>query len=97
MQSSDHGVGPSARRPRLERSARESVATHRDLFEAEEQRRCDLCDAPIEGEDGGSGLYVWTRGEVVRYEEPPLCLTCGPRLAMTALRQWEEEDEEGGD
>jgi hypothetical protein len=96
MQSSDHGVS-AARRTRHERQARESVATHRDLFVPEEQRRCDLCDAIIEGEDGGSGLYVWSRGDVVRYEEPPLCPTCGPRLAITAIRQWEEEDEEGGE
>jgi hypothetical protein len=95
MQSSDHGVGRSPRRPRLERVGGESVATHRALFPAASERRCDLCDQVITGEDGGSGLYVWTRGDHVRFEEPPLCPTCGPRVALSAMRMWEEEDEEG--
>lgn len=71
------------------------MATHRALFPAASERRCDLCDQVITGEDGGSGLYVWTRGDHVRFEEPPLCPTCGPRVALSAMRMWEEEDEEG--
>ncbi len=95
MQSSDHGVGRSPRRPRFERAARDSVATHHALFQVAGERRCDLCDVVITGEDGGSGLYVWTRGDHVRFEEPPLCPSCGPRVALAAMRQWDEEDEEG--
>jgi hypothetical protein len=72
------------------------VATHRALYQPDGERRCDVCDAVVEGEDGGSGLYVWTRGSEVRYEEPPLCKSCGPTLAITAMRRWEEEDEEEG-
>ena len=87
-----------ARRPRLDRvPSRSSVATHRALFCQPGERRCDVCDAAmVSGEDGGSGLYVWTRGDEVRYEEPPLCLTCGPAIAVSAMRRWEEEDEEEG-
>ena len=84
---------------RLDRlPARSSVATHRALFTDVNEQRCDLCGALIaEGaEDGGSGLYVWTRGDEVRYEEPPLCESCGPALAVTAFRRWEEEEEEEG-
>ena len=78
---------------------RRSVGTHRALFSHPSERRCDLCDAQIpEGSngDGGSGLYIWNRGGEIRYEEPPLCLSCGPALALTAMRRWEEEDEEEG-
>lgn len=89
-------VGIAARRGRLSRSA---VGTHRVLFVGEGERRCDVCDAVVSAErsdEGGSGLYVWTRGEEVRYEEPPLCVKCGPAIALSALRRWEEEDEEEG-
>jgi len=85
-----------ARRGRLERLPRASIATHRALFIDASERRCDACDALISGEDGGSGLYIWTRGGEVRYEEPPLCAACGPAIAQTAFRRWEEEDEEEG-
>jgi hypothetical protein len=87
-----------ARRPRLDRvPSRSSVATHRALFSQPGERRCDVCDTVmLTGEDGGSGLYIWTRGDEVRYEEPPLCPTCGPAIAVSAMRRWEEEDEEEG-
>jgi hypothetical protein len=90
------GRGPRGRLDRV--PARSSVATHRALFSDVNERRCDLCNARLaEGEeDGGSGLYVWTRGDEVRYEEPPLCTTCGPALAITAFRRWEEDEEEEG-
>jgi hypothetical protein len=86
-------------RGRLDRvPSRSSVATHRALFHDADERRCDLCESPIaKGEEqGGSGLYVWTRGDHVRYEEPPLCRDCGDRLVMLASRRWEEEEEEEG-
>ena len=85
-----------ARRGRLDR-VRRSVGTHRALFSHPSERRCDLCDAPIPLQgDGGSGLFIWHRSGEVRYEEPPLCVHCGPALALTAMRRWEEEDEEEG-
>jgi len=55
---------------------------------------CDACDEPIEGEPGGSGLYVWTRGAEVRLEEPPLCESCATAIGITALARWAAEDDE---
>ena len=91
-------LGVPGRHSRLERlpSLRVSVATHNALFADSSERRCDLCGAAILGDDGGSGLYVWTRGGEVRFEEPPLCPACGPSIAQVAVRRWEEEDEEDG-
>lgn len=86
-------------RGRLDRMpARSSVATHRALYIDVNEDHCDLCGEriPKGDETGGSGLYVWTRGDEVRYEEPPLCATCGPDLAVTAFRRWYEEEEEEG-
>lgn len=59
--------------------------------------RCDACDCAIEGEPGGSGLYLWSRGDdELRLEEPPLCDSCATAIGTTALRRWDEEDEEEG-
>ena len=57
--------------------------------------RCDACDQPIEGEPAGSGLYMWTRGDEVRFEEPALCGTCATAIGVTALLAWSVEEEEG--
>ncbi|TKC97060.1 hypothetical protein [Polyangium fumosum] len=57
--------------------------------------RCDACSEPIEGEPAGRGLYVWTRGDEVRYEEPPLCAQCATAIGITALATWSVEEEEG--
>lgn len=54
---------------------------------------CDVCEAPIEGEPAGSGLYVSTRGDEIRYEEPPLCQSCATAIGLTALAEWAIEDE----
>ena len=96
-----HPVGRTndtlTKRPRLGRHI--GVATHRMLFREEGERRCDLCDVRLSrdtSDDGGSGLYVWTRGGEVRYEEPPLCRRCGAAVAMAALRSFEGEDDEEG-
>jgi len=56
---------------------------------------CDVCDEAIEGEPEGRGLYVWTRGDEVRYEEPALCERCATAIGVTALAAWKLEDEEG--
>ncbi len=63
--------------------------------EASEEVRCDACAELIEGEPAGSGLYVWTRGDEVRYEEPPLCAQCATAIGITALATWSVEEEEG--
>jgi len=58
---------------------------------------CDACDAEIDGEPGGSGLYLWSRGAGdVRIEEPPLCISCATAIGATARRMWDDEDEEDG-
>jgi hypothetical protein len=63
----------------------------------EAPRLCDVCDEPIEGEPAGSGLYVWSRGEdAPRIEEPPLCEACATAIGVTALRTWDDEEEEEG-
>lgn len=57
--------------------------------------RCDVCDVAIEGEPAGRGLYMWTRGEETRFEEPALCGQCAVAIGMTALSAWSAEEEEG--
>lgn len=57
--------------------------------------RCDACDEVIEGEPGGSGLYVWTRGTEVRFEEPPLCVRCATAIGVCAREAWSMEEDEG--
>lgn len=47
-------------------------------------------------ERAGAGLYLWTRGRELRFEEAPLCTRCGPAIAITAMRRWLIEDEEEG-
>ncbi len=49
---------------------------------------CHLCDQPIEGEPAATGLFMWTRGEETRVEEPPLCVGCAAAIDMTALAHW---------
>ncbi len=55
---------------------------------------CDACGETCSGAPGGSGLFVWTRGDEVRYEEPPLCERCAVALSTTAMLGWSLEDDE---
>lgn len=58
--------------------------------------QCDHCGVEFEGEPGGAGLLLWTRGDEVRFEEPPLCEDCAAAIAVGAFIKWEtEEDDEG--
>lgn len=57
--------------------------------------RCDVCDEEIEGEPTGRGLYMWTRGDEIRFEEPALCAQCATAIGVTALAAWAVEEEEG--
>ncbi len=74
---------------------------HEVLFRDDATDRCDVCGERVEEDSGegpavpGRALYVWARGEAVRYEEPPLCPACGAALALSALGRWEIEEEEG--
>jgi hypothetical protein len=54
---------------------------------------CDACGKTLEGEPAGHGLYVWTRGEEIRYEEPPLCSRCANAIGLAALALWELEED----
>lgn len=57
---------------------------------------CDMCGEHFEGEPAGSGLFMWTRGEEQRFEEPPLCETCAQNVTLDALTRWVAEEEEEG-
>jgi hypothetical protein len=64
------------------------------LSGAIEALRCDACGKTIEGEPAGVGLYVWTRGDEVRYEEPPLCSQCANAIGLAAVAQWDIGEDE---
>lgn len=81
------------------------VASHEALFAPSTETRCDACDRPV-GEPGdandlegfsppGEGVYLWARGDEVRFERAPLCASCASAIGMTALARWEIEEEEG--
>ena len=63
--------------------------------ECGESLRCNVCDCRIEGRPAGSGLLLWTRGDEVRFDAPPLCADCATNVGIAALAQWELEDGEG--
>jgi hypothetical protein len=63
--------------------------------EAAKHPICEACDAPIDGEPAGSGLYFWSRDGELRFEEPALCEDCGFAIVATALRRFEIDEEEG--
>lgn len=46
---------------------------------------CDLCSKSFAGTPWSSGLFMWTRGDEVRTEEPPLCEACANRLTLGAV------------
>jgi hypothetical protein len=78
------------------------VASHEVLSAQPDEPRCDACGAPLpppEDDEGydvpGQGVYVWTRGDEVRFEKVPLCSSCASAIGMTALARWEIEEEEG--
>lgn len=57
---------------------------------------CDVCDERFEGRPAGAGLFIWSRGDEVRYEEPPLCEECAAKVSIGALFTFAcDEDEEG--
>jgi hypothetical protein len=46
---------------------------------------CDACGRTSAGPPAGSGLFIWSRGDEVRYEEPPLCEDCAIGVSLQAL------------
>ena len=81
------------------------TASLADLFRTKDPVRCDACGETLVDEadeaDGaafqvrGKGLYLWSRGDQIRAEEPPLCASCGAAIGLSALARWEIEEEEG--
>jgi hypothetical protein len=62
--------------------------------------QCDACGCDLDAEQeldqlGGRGVYMWTRGDEIRFEDAPLCPSCASAIGMTALARWEIEEEEG--
>jgi hypothetical protein len=57
---------------------------------------CDVCGKHFAGEPASSGLFMWSRGDEVRYEEPPLCEECASKVTLGALLTFELEGEEEG-
>lgn len=74
-------------------ATRFDLSLYREPRTAPPELECDACDRRIEGEPGGRGLYIWTRGEEVRYEEPPLCDACAQAIGLAALAMWELEED----
>jgi len=74
----------------------EEAASTSAVGAAARSYECDACGDSFEGEPAGSGLFLWTRGEEIRYEEPPLCEQCASRITVGALLKWDTEDEEEG-
>ncbi len=77
------------------------TASLSDLFREPATARCDACGDPLsqETDDGfqvaGRGTYVWSRGDEIRYDDVPLCPSCGAAIGLSALARWEIEEEEG--
>jgi hypothetical protein len=61
----------------------------------EPECRCDVCGRPIQGEPAAHGLLIWTRGDEVRYELPPVCALCAQPLTVAGMRMSEDEGEQG--
>ena len=59
----------------------------------DELRRCDLCNEPIVGSPPATGLLLWTRGDQIRCDEPPLCARCAAEISLAALAGWQGEDD----
>jgi len=55
--------------------------------------QCHVCDDPLDGKPATSGLLLWSRGEELRVEEPPLCPACAGSLRIGALARARFEDE----
>ena len=52
---------------------------------------CDLCGKAFRGAPGGSGLFMWARGNEIRTEEPPLCKACATKLTLGAYAAYYDD------
>jgi hypothetical protein len=71
-----------------------ALARERDRAQGRDLR-CDACDERIEGEPAGRGLFLSTRGDEVRFDEPGLCAQCATAIGLRANEASEIEEEEG--
>jgi hypothetical protein len=54
-----------------------------------ESVHCAICEDVIEGEVPSTGLMMWTRGDDIRYDEPPLCGPCASSISVSAWARWQ--------
>lgn len=77
-----------------------ATASHDALFQTQAEHRCDVCGAELSADEdtgwaiGGSGMFVWARGDDVRRENAPLCAECGTAVFASAVGRFELDDEE---
>lgn len=86
-------------------SARVVHVADLDVLFAPRRPRCDGCDGPVEPDGDAAhdepasgpvaGALLWRRGDAAELEPRPLCGACAAAIGLTALRQWEIEEEEG--
>lgn len=60
---------------------------------AEREIACSLCETPLVEGAAAKGLFMWTRGEDIRFEEPPLCGRCSGSVSISAFLSWPWEDD----
>lgn len=72
----------------------DATATFGDEAPSPASYVCDRCGGTFDGPPEGAGMLVWTRGDEVRIEEPPLCEECARAVATVALVGWAREDDE---
>ena len=96
------GATPSAAPDDAHASRRATRRALRRRATTRAARRATSAATRSWSEDDGEGpaipdarLYVWTRGDETRREEPPLCASCAAALGLTALARWEIDEEEG--
>ena len=53
---------------------------------------CDACGKHFGGKPAASGYLLSTRGDEVRFEEPPLCADCAQALLIGGMRMEDFEE-----
>jgi hypothetical protein len=97
VQSARDSFSPPPPAASPSRSSTFATASHRDLFAEASGPRCDACNTALDGKDGeehGTGVYVWARGGDVRREIVPLCPMCSNAIFAAAVGFLDYEDEE---
>jgi hypothetical protein len=85
------------------------VIGHEILFAPTIIDHCDACGGALlahempsneahdsdERTNACNGVYLTARGDEIRLEKAPLCGSCSTALGITAMMQWDIEEEEG--